>query len=194
MRLRILSSHTLRFGHSFTKSLSSCQNHRAASRATASTPRTLIKAFAIVFLLSERWQTLHWNSLNLSTHLYNRPLCSLVRVSSHLRNSWSVNKSNSRPSKNGLKKVTGLLLPLASDCSRTKPTVLSETLQETMKRPCLSGSFKVTEEHRILDVWKHCHTEMLRNSELLSWSWSGTAIWAKSFTNSSRIYKHPETG
>ena len=120
-----------------------------ASCATASTSRTLIKAFATVFLLPAMWQTFHWNSLNLATHLYNRPLCSLVRVSSHLRNSWSVNKWNSRPSKNGLKKVTGLLLPVASDCSRTKPTALSETSQETMKRPCLSGSFKVTEDNSI---------------------------------------------
>ena len=120
-----------------------------ASCATASTSRTLIKVSATVFFLHAMWQTFYWNSLNLATHLYNRPLCSLVRFSSPLRNSWSVNKSKSRPSKNGLKKVTGLLLPLATDCSRTKPTALSETSQETMKRPCLSGSFKVTEDNSI---------------------------------------------
>ena len=120
-----------------------------ASCATVSTPRTLIKASAAVFLLPAMWQTFPWNSLNLATHLYNRPLCSLVWVSSHLRSSWSVNKSNSRRSKNGLKKVTGILLPLASDCSGTRPTALSETSQETMKRPCLSGSFKVTEDNSI---------------------------------------------
>ena len=61
-----------------------------ASCATAITPWTLLKVSATAFLfrVPAMWWTLHSNSLNLSTHLHNRPLCSLVRVGSHLRDSW----------------------------------------------------------------------------------------------------------
>ena len=123
--LRIPSSPTLRLGHSLNKTLRSVlstlsggealdiskdliwesvgqlsccclpKSRGHASCATAFTPWTLLKASATVFLFPAMWWTLHWNSLNLSTHLHNQLLCSLVQVRSHLRDSWSVTKSNS---------------------------------------------------------------------------------------------------